>query len=119
MTPAKPNSSLLAAFFALLTSFSLMRQLARNGWWTALARIGKGAWIVTDPRTCVRVAKVFMSPETWPVVQSEPRVMFKYLGNYVGFGLSRKERASILIDHYAFLRARVNQNFFRTIVDGR
>jgi len=75
--------------------------------------------MVIHPWTCIRVAKVFMSPETKPLVQAEPRVMFKYLGNYVDLGLSRSERAAILIDHYAFLKERVDGHFFRSILDGR
>jgi len=52
-------------------------------------------------------------------VQAEPRVIFKYLGSYVGLGLSREERAAVLIEHYAFLRERVDSDFFRSILDGR
>jgi len=43
----------------------------------------------------------------------------KYLGRYLGANLSERERASILISHYAFLKGRVEQGFFRKIVDGR
>jgi uncharacterized protein VirK/YbjX len=43
----------------------------------------------------------------------------KYVGSYLGLALSRNERASILISHYAFLRGRVDQNFFQRVVAGR
>jgi uncharacterized protein VirK/YbjX len=45
--------------------------------------------------------------------------MFSFLGAYLGADLSRKERASILIEHYAFLKDRVEAGFFRTILDCR
>ena len=48
-----------------------------------------------------------------------PLVMSKYLVSYVALGLSREERASILIDHYAYLKERVHGDFFRLIIDGR
>jgi uncharacterized protein len=119
MIPIKPNLSLLATVCVVLMSFVAMRQLTGDRWRPSLARLYKGAWMVIHPWTCIRVVKVFMSPETAPIVQAEPRVMYKYLGNYVSLGLSRQERASILIDHYAFLKERVERNFFRTIIDGR
>jgi hypothetical protein len=46
-------------------------------------------------------------------------LIFKYHTGYLGTQLSRAERASIVIDHYAFLRNRVKPAFFRSIVDGR
>jgi len=119
MIPVKLNSSLLIACFAVRTSFSLLRQPAKDRWHKAFARIGKSAWIAIYPGTFVRVARVFMLPETQPVVQAAPRVMFKYLGNYVALDLSRQERAAILIDHYAYLKERVHGDFFRSIIDGR
>jgi uncharacterized protein VirK/YbjX len=99
-------------FFALASA-------SKDRWHKAFARIGKRAWIAIYPGTFVRVARVFMLPETQPVVQAAPRVMFKYLGSYVVLGLSRQERASILIDHYAYLKERAHGDFFRSIIDGR
>jgi len=60
-----------------------------------------------------------MTTGTQPIVQVDPRVMFKYVGNYVSLDLSPQEGASILIDHYGFLRERVKRNFFPAIIDGR
>jgi len=53
------------------------------------------------------------------VVRAAPRIVLKYLGGYLGTDLSESERASILINHYTFLKDRVEQGFFRKIVDGR
>jgi uncharacterized protein len=113
----KPSTIQLVASLAALTSFALIRELVKDGMRTALIRVWKGAWIFIHPRTCFEVVKVLASAETRPVVRAEPRVLFKYLSNYLGADLSRKERASILIDHYTFLRDRVQGNFFRMIVD--
>jgi len=60
-----------------------------------------------------------MPADTQPIVQVDPRVMYKYVGNYVSLDLSPREGASILIDHYGFLKQRVKRNFFSAIVDGR
>jgi uncharacterized protein len=114
--PFKLGSTLLPISLMFLSSMTLIRELGRDGLRTALARVWKGAWIFVHPRTCFKVARVLTSSETRAVVQAEPRLMFKYLGDYLGADLSRKERASILIQHYAFLGDRVERDFFRTIV---
>src|SRR6266853_1621768 len=119
LIPIKPSHIQLFVSLAALTSFALMRELVKDGARAALTRIWKGAWIFTHPRTCFEVVKVLASAETRPVVRAEPRLLFKYLSDYLGADLSRKERASILIDHYTFLTDRVQGKFFRMIVDCR
>src|SRR5258706_13044084 len=119
LIPIKPSAIQLFASLAALTSIGLIRELVKDGVRAALIRIWKGAWIFMHPRTCFKVVKVLTSAETRPIARAEPRLLFKYLSDYVGADLSRKERASILIDHYAFLTDRVEGNFFRTILDCR
>jgi uncharacterized protein len=119
LIPIKPSNIQLVVSLAALTSFALMRELVKDGARAALIRMRKGAWIFIHPRTCFKVAKVLASAETRPIVRAEPRLLFKYLSDYLGADLSRKERASILIDHYTFLMDRVRENFFRMIVDRR
>ena len=119
LIPIKPSHIQLFVSLAALTSFALMRELVKDGARAALTRIWKGAWIFIHPRTCFEVVKVLASTETRPIVRAEPRLLFKYLSDYLGADLSRKERASILIDHYTFLTDRVQGNFFRIIVDRR
>src|SRR2546423_12847557 len=115
----KPSHIQLVGSLAAVTSFALIRELVKDGARTALIRMRKGAWIFTHPRTCFEVIKVLASAETRPIVRAEPRLLFKYLTDFLGADLSRKERASVLIDHYTFLTDRVQGNFFRIIVDRR
>jgi len=117
--PIRLVSTLFSALFAILTSLTLIRELGRDGLRAAFTRVWKGAWIFVHPRICLEVTKVLASSETRPVVHAEPRLLFKYLGDYLGADLSRKERAAVLIDHYAFLKDRVERDFFRTIVSRR
>lgn len=112
------KTPLLPLSFAALI-LALLRELGRDGLRFAFTRVWKGTWILVHPRTFLKVAKVLMSSETRPIVRAEPRLILKYLGDYLGADLSRKERASILIAHYAFLKDRVEGNFFRTIVGCR
>src|SRR5437879_11426466 len=119
LTPFKPSAIQLFVSLVALTSVGLIRELVKDGVRAALIKIWKGAWIFIHPRTCFEVVKVLASAETRPVVRAEPRLLFKYLGDYLGADLSRKERASILIDHYTFLTDRVHGKFFRMIVDCR
>ena len=119
LTPFKPSAIQLFVSLVALTSVGLIRELVKDGVRAALIKIWKGAWIFIHPRTCFEVVKVLASAETRPVVLAEPRLLFKYLSDYLGADLSRKERASILIDHYTFLTDRVQGKFFWMIVDRR
>src|SRR5438093_2763053 len=119
LTQIKPSAVQLFLSLAALTSFGLIHELVKDGVRAALIKIWKGAWVFIHPRTCFEVVKVLTSAETRPVVRAEPRLLFKYLSDYLGADLSRKERASILIDHYTFLTDRVHGKFFRMIVDCR
>ena len=119
LTQIKPSAVQLFLSLAALTSFGLIHELVKDGVRAALIKIWKGAWIFIHPRTCFEVVKVLASVETRPVVRAEPRLLFKYLSDYLGADLSRKERASILIDHYTFLTDRVQGKFFWMIVDRR
>src|SRR5690242_17973377 len=100
-------------------SFFLMLRLHSDQWRPSLNRIRKGVWLAIHPWICIRVAKAFLPTGTQPIVRVDPRVMFKYAGNYVSLDLSLQEGASILIDHYGFLKERVKTNFFPAIIHGR
>jgi len=117
--PVKPHSTLLAALLMLLSNAALIRELGRDGLRAALARVSKGVRLFAHPRTWLKIAQVLTASETQPLLRAVPRVMFKYLTEYLGTDLSQHERASILIDHYTYLKDRVEQDFFRRIVDCR
>ena len=117
--PVKPNSQLLAALLVVVSNLALVRTLGQDGLRVALARVFKAARAFVHPLTWFKVVKVLAAPETQPVVRAAPRVVLKYLGRYLGADLSESERASILINHYEFLKDRVERGFFRKIVDGK
>ena len=117
--PLKPNSQLLAVLIVVLSNLALVRTLGQDGLRLALARVSKGARAFVHPLTWFKVVKVLTVPQTQPVVRAAPRIVLKHLGGYLGTDLSESERASILINHYTFLKGRVEQGFFRKIVDGR
>lgn len=62
---------------------------------------------------------MFASSELRPLVRTEPRVLFKFVDEYLTTELSRKERASILIHHYDFLKERARRDFFQKILNRR
>lgn len=115
----KPHSTLLTIMLFVLSNAALVRELGRDGLRVALARVSKGTQLLAHPRTWFKIARVLTSYETQPLVRAEPRMMFKHLSGYLGAGLSQRERAAILIEHYTFMKARVDQDFFRKIVDCR
>lgn len=117
--PIKPHPPLLVVLLFALSNLTLIRELGRDGLRVALARVSKGAQLFAHPRIWFKIARVLASSETQPLLRAAPRLMFKHLTRYLGTDLSQQERASILIDHYTFLKDRVEQDFFRKIVDCR
>jgi len=106
-----PSWSMLTGARVTGTGFGARR-------WT-VKRARKGAALLVDPWTHLKIAKVLGRREIRPVVEAAPRMIFKYLTGYLKDGLSRKERASILVHHYTLLGNHAHEHFFRTIVDGR
>jgi uncharacterized protein VirK/YbjX len=96
-----------------------MWKLAMTGLPMVPARLRKAAWIVLHPHTFFRVATALASARIRYILQTEPRLVFKYLGPYIAAHLSRRERASILIDHYTFIGDRLGEDFLRKVVDSR
>jgi uncharacterized protein VirK/YbjX len=118
--PMKSNLPLLlSALILVLSNLELIRTFRRYGLRVGLRRVSKSARGIVHPLTWFKIVKVLAAPQTQPVVRAAPLVVAKYLGRYLGTDLSESERASILIDHYTFLKDRVEQGFFRKIVDGR
>jgi uncharacterized protein VirK/YbjX len=87
-------------------------------WRWAVRRARKGAALFAHPLTHLRVAKVLMRRGMRPVMDAAPLMMFKYLTEYLQTGLSREERAAILMHHYTLLSNHTHEQFFRTVVDG-
>lgn len=112
-----PQSAFLVLSHVLASGLPLIRELGEGGLQGAMAKGRKAAAMVADPGTCFQVARVLMAPEIRPVREADPRLMFKYLGTYISADLSPGERAAILIEHYGFIRERVNATFFQEIVD--
>lgn len=117
--PIKPPTQLLTALTIVLSNLVLIRELGRGGLGLALSKVSRGAQIFVHPRTWFKVVKTITAPELHPFARADPRIMLKYLSQYLGENLSRREKASILIDHYTFLKDRIAPGFLQTIVDGR
>ena len=116
------SPGLLAVLSVVLSSVALVRELARDGLRLGVVRASKGARILSSPNawyTWFKVVRVLTTRETQSVVRADPQLVLKHLRTYLGTNLSRHDRSSLLIDHYSFLRHRVNPDFFRTIVRGR
>lgn len=88
----------------------------------AWARTAKAARIFARPQnwsTWYKVVRVLTTRETHAVVRAVPQIVLKHWRPYLGSELTHSERAAILIDHYSFLPARLEKDFFRKIVDGQ
>jgi uncharacterized protein VirK/YbjX len=104
---------------AVMAKSAILRPVVGERLRNGLVRLSKSAWLALNPRTSLEVAQLFSSPELRPVLRVEPRVMFKFLRDYLATDLSRKERAAMLIHHYAFLKDRVGERFYAQIIDRR
>lgn len=111
--------SILAALSAVLTKYAILHAAGAEQWRNALTRVSKSAWLASHPLTFFALACVFGSVKLRPILRVEPRLMFKFLHDYLTTDLSPKERAAMLIHHYAFLEERAEAGFFRHIVDQR
>jgi uncharacterized protein VirK/YbjX len=112
--------SIISAVMAALSGLVIHRgavggERVRNG----LARVSKSAWLIANPRTSFEIAHVFVSPQMRPALRIEPRLMFKFLAEYLATDLSRKERAAMMIHHYRFLRDRAHPDFYQRIIAHR
>ena len=79
-------------------------------------RARKGVTLLADPWTAFKVARALSPRKLRPVMGAAPRLMFKYVSNYLQTGFSRQERASILVRHYTVLRSHAPEQFFHAIV---
>jgi len=102
-----------------LSKPAIVASSAAEQWRDGLARVSKSAWLFTHPSTCLALARVFASEKMRPIFQTEPRLMFKFLHDYLAADLTRSERAAMLIHHYQFLEERAAEGFFSRIVDRR
>jgi uncharacterized protein VirK/YbjX len=117
----KPLSSLVFTVGSVWTTWRGVDGLGTGvgDWRTVVRRARKGAALLIDPWTHLQVARVFGRREVRPILLVAPWMTFKYLTEYLKTGLSRKQRASILVHHYTLLSSRAHGTFFRTITDGR
>lgn len=121
MEITKPPSSFFMILGAVWTSLTGVVEPGAGGgdWRSVLHRMRKGAALLVDPWTHFQVVRALGRREFRPVMSAAPWMRFKYLTDYLKLGLSRKERASILVHHYNFLSHRAHEQFFRTIIGGR
>jgi hypothetical protein len=110
--------SILAALSAVMSRPSMLHGSA-DPWGDGVARISKSLWLLRHPRTSLTLAQLFASSKMRPLLRIEPRLMFKFLGDYLASDLSRSERAAMLFHHYAFLNARADHEFFARIAERR
>ena len=118
---ARFSSGFLMTFGTLWTTLRVAETPAVGiaEWRRSMRRARKGAAILTDPWTHLRVTRTLSRQEIRPVVKAAPWMLFKYLTDYLKTDLSTKERASILVHHYTLLSSRSHEQFFRNIAEGR
>ncbi len=66
----------------------------------------------------LKLSKLMNNPGLQVLVRHQPRLGYKYLGNYLAKSLSRQERLFILLNHYDYLIQRVRSDFFALLIGG-
>lgn len=108
--------------FGALAAVITKPTIAALGWEGVRKRLdwaARGSWLLLNPRTGLEIARLLRTSQMRPILRAEPRLAFKYLFGYLAMDLSRAERASMLIQHYALLQERAQDDFFSSIADGR
>lgn len=59
---------------------------------------------------------LFSNPHFIALINQNPRLLYKYLGNYLARNFSKRDRLSIVINHYYFLSKHAKPGFFASIL---
>ncbi|WP_161599603.1 DUF535 family protein [Hymenobacter nivis] len=65
-----------------------------------------------------KLNRLMNSPSLQALVKHQPRLGYKYLGNYLANNLSRNARLGILYNHYDYLARQVQGSFFASLLTG-
>jgi uncharacterized protein VirK/YbjX len=95
----------------------LAQELVASDLGTAVARCLKAGRLLLNIPLHMRVMRALAAPEVRIVKDRDPKVAFKYLTHYLARGLSRSERAEMLIGHYACLARRLNGDFLTRVCE--
>lgn len=74
--------------------------------------------IVLDLPAHFKLNRLMNSPSLQALIKHQPRLGYKYLGNYLANNLSRKARLGILFNHYDYLTRQVQSSFFSSLLAG-
>jgi len=66
----------------------------------------------------LKLNRLMNTPGLQALVREQPRLGYKYLGNYLAHGLSRQARLRILFNHYEYLTRQVRSDFFTRLIGG-
>jgi uncharacterized protein len=114
--------SILAALTAVLARPAVRTAFGTVSQRPSFRRISRGVWLLAHPSLCLALVRIFASAKMRPLLRifrAEPRLMFKFLGDYLATDLSLRERAAMLIHHYEFLETHVDPEFLARIADRR
>ena len=87
------KQNILTAMSVMLTAMSAglprpaLRPVVGDRLRNGLERLSKSAWLLANPRTSLEVAQLFASRQLRPVLRIEPRLMFKFLHEYLATDL--------------------------------
>jgi uncharacterized protein VirK/YbjX len=74
--------------------------------------------IVLDLPSHFKLNRLMNSPGLQALIKHQPRLGYKYLGNYLANNLSRQARLGILYNHYDYLTRQVQSSFFSSLLTG-
>jgi uncharacterized protein VirK/YbjX len=86
---------------------------------TALKRrLKQGACLLAHWTGHRRLLKILRLPDIKPLVQKNPIIAYKYLGDYISPHFTLEDRRKILEDHYHYIHTYFPQKMLLNLVDG-
>jgi len=81
-------------------------------------RLKQGAYLLAHWTDHRRLLKVLHLPDIKPLVQKNPIIAYKYLGDYISSHFTLEDRRKILEDHYHYIHNYFPQRMLLNLVDG-
>ncbi len=112
----KPAILRLPTFF--YTTLRVVGEAVDRGGLFTLKTSLRAVRVVLNLPAHFKLNRLMNSPSLQALIKHQPRLGYKYLGNYLANNLSRQARLGILYNHYDYLTQRVQSSFFTSLLTG-
>ena len=101
----------------ILLAIRVIRLISNKGLFLTLRSCLRAAPIFLNFVGHIKLTKILLHPHVIGLTKRHPRLLYKYLGNYVARCFPRNTRLTILTNHYNYLTKYVNDDFLTRIFE--